>query len=115
MLEGVIENGFDMGIGKRVENGLPLTAGFHKSSLLEDTQLMGNGRDSHVKLLGDVTNTKLLTEQGMQDTNAGRVAEELEKFRNIREDFLCRQRSHHPVDLILMVHALSANMVVFHL
>lgn len=83
VIHTLLDNGADMGVGKRIENGFALPAAFYQLALFENLQLMRNGRLGHAEGGGQVADANLCFEKDKQDTNAGGVAENFKQFREI--------------------------------
>ena len=62
MIPSLIDDGADMVVRKGIENGFPFSAAFYQFVLLQDAELMGNGRLGHVQHLCKITYSDLCLE-----------------------------------------------------
>ena len=62
MIPSLVDNGADMVVCKGIENGFPFSAAFYQFVLLQDAELMGNGRLGHVQYLCKITYSDLCLE-----------------------------------------------------
>ena len=77
-----------MGVRQRIENGLPLPAAGDQPGLLEDAQLVGDGRLGHFQLLCDVPHALLLMEQDEDDADTGGICIDLLQICDFDQCFL---------------------------
>ena len=94
-------------VGQGVENGLAVLPGLDQPVCLEDAQLVGDGGLGQAQQLGDVAHAQLRFEQGVQDLDAGGVAEDLEQLGQIVQLLVV---GHFPEHLLhgLLVNAQEA-------
>ncbi len=80
MVETLSENRRDMVIGERIVDGFAVTSEFDKCRLLEYAQLVRDGALGHAEQFCDIADTKLTRGEGIEDTDARRVAKNLIKI-----------------------------------
>ena len=78
MLQADIEQGKDVSIGQRIVYGLAIAAELDQPVIAQDAQLMGYGRLTHAKLIGNIPYTDFLVHESAQDTQPRRIPEDLE-------------------------------------
>ena len=74
----LVENGQNVVVRERVADAAAVSAEFHEVRLLEDTQLVRDGRLGCAYGLGDFVHAELIGHERIQNLDAGGVAEYLE-------------------------------------
>ena len=80
MFQTLIHDGSYMAVCQRIENSFSVSSKFDQLHLLQYPELMGDRTLGHGKTVGDILDTKLLYREYIQDTDPGRVAENLEQI-----------------------------------
>ena len=80
MFKSLTHELYDMIIIERIPGFLAFLAKFYQPCCPEYTQLVGNGRLSHLKCVRNITDTHLTGRQECEQLDACRVAQHLEDF-----------------------------------
>ena len=80
-----------------VDNGFPIPAEAHQLGVLENAQLMADGALGKSQQLGQITDAQLAFQQGVQDTDAGGIAEYPEQVGQIVQPVIV---GHHAMEFL---------------
>lgn len=91
MVETLGQDGGYVGVGKGVVDGFAVAAEFYQGGLFEDAQLVGDGTLGHSQEVGDVADAEFSAGKGVEDTDAGRVAEDFVEIGKFIDELFCRR------------------------
>ena len=96
-----------------VKDGFALPAELHQLGVLEDAQLVAHGALGHAQQSGQVANAQLAFKQGVEDADAGRIAEDPEHLRQVVQAVIVGHQAADRLDVFGVPVLLLADRGIF--